>query len=133
MCLSMRANGQTHDEANSHFTVSLMCLKITALFLYSLCLYCGASLYNFQSTTRIKKCTKINFSQITFRSLKFKIQLNNIQKPPVCTSQWTFIHSFIHSFIHLAFHIIHTDVEPVIKGSMQQHLFTTQNNKIYPQ
>ena len=43
------------------------------------------------------------------------------------------IHSFIHLFIHLAFHIIHTDVEPVIKGSMQQHLFTTQNNKIYPQ
>ena len=37
------------------------------------------------------------------------------------------------SFIYLAFHIIHTDVEPVIKGSMQQHLFTTQNNKMYPQ
>ena len=34
----------------------------------------------------------------------------------------------IHSFIYLTFHIIHTDVEPVIKGSMQQ-----QNNKIYPQ
>ena len=42
------------------------------------------------------------------------------------TVQKTVLLSFIHLFIH-------TDVEPVIKGCVQQHLFTTQNNKIYPQ